>query len=221
LFFFHHPKDVYILNFDLDKLQAAAELGEVIRLQNQALEQLASFRKLRPNLIIPNLAKMVEENLKENVQILYKELNNLHKPQAEQRRHICRICNMAFAVALPGGICDECRSKQAVTPRPAYGAKPEQAEPEPVGSALEETPESITEDRNVAESEQIEKAESAELAQDQSSSPAIDEPEESDGPAVEEPPDDEAPVDEPATEDDSDSAEIKEPPSEDKPEQRS
>lgn len=99
------------MNFDLDKLQAVAELGEVIRLQNEALERLATFRKQRPHMIMPNLAKVVEENIKENVMVLYKELNNLHKPAEQQTRYICKECNLAFLVSLPGGICDECRAK--------------------------------------------------------------------------------------------------------------
>ncbi len=101
------------MSFDLEKLQAVAELGEVIRLQNEALDRLKAFRKARPYMMMPNLAKMVEENLKENVMVLYKELNNLHKPAEEQVRYICRECHMAFIVQLPGGLCDECRARQS------------------------------------------------------------------------------------------------------------
>ena len=105
------------MSFDLEKFQAVAELGEVIRLQNEAMDRLQAFRKARPYMIMPNLAKMVEENMKENVQVLYKELNNLHKPAEQQTRYICDDCKMAFLVKLPGGICDECRAKQAAKPR--------------------------------------------------------------------------------------------------------
>ena len=105
------------MSFDLDKLQAVAELGEVIRLHNDAVDKLQAFRKERPHLIMPNLAKIVEENLKENMQILYKELNNLHRPAEQQTRYICNECKMAFLVRLPGGICDECRARLATKPR--------------------------------------------------------------------------------------------------------
>lgn len=101
------------MSFDLEKLQAVAELGEVIRLQNEALERLTAFRKARPYIMMPNLAKMVEENLKENIMVLYKELNNLHKPAEQQTRYICQQCKMAFLVPLPGGICDQCRARQS------------------------------------------------------------------------------------------------------------
>lgn len=106
-------KENQVAGFDLEKMQAIAELGEVIRLQNEALERLAAFRKARPYMMMPNLAKMVEENLKENVTVLYKELNNLHKPAEQQTRYICKECKMAFVSALPGGICDECRARLA------------------------------------------------------------------------------------------------------------
>lgn len=105
------------MSFDLEKMQAYAELGEVIRLQNEAMDKLAAFRKARPAMIMPNLAKMVEENMKENVQVLYKELNNLHKPAEQQTRYICNDCKMAFLVPLPGGICDECRANRTSKPR--------------------------------------------------------------------------------------------------------
>lgn len=105
------------MSFDLEKFQAVAELGDVIRLQNEAMDRLQQFRKARPYLIMPNLAKMVEENMKENLQVLYKELNNMHKPAEQQTRYICDDCHMAFLVKLPGGICDECRAKQATQPR--------------------------------------------------------------------------------------------------------
>ncbi len=97
--------------YNFEQLLVANELGEVIRLHNQAIEQLKNFRESHPALIAPNLARMAEENLKENVSVLYRELNNLHKPKTEQRRHVCRECYNVFVVPLPGGICDECRSK--------------------------------------------------------------------------------------------------------------
>lgn len=119
------------MSFDPDKLQAAAQLGEVIRLHNETLEKLREFRRLRPYALPPNMVVMAEENLKENVQVLYKELNHLHKPAAERRRHACRQCHHVFAVSLPGGICDECRSRQGVPSQPAaYGMWPASPESE-------------------------------------------------------------------------------------------
>lgn len=99
------------VSLSYEQLLITNELSEIIRWHNQCLDRLHSYRESYPYLLAPNLAKMMEENLKENVQMLYRELNNLHKPKTEQRRHVCRQCHSVFAMALPGGICDQCRSK--------------------------------------------------------------------------------------------------------------
>ncbi len=148
------------MSFDLDKMQAVIELGEVIRLQNEALERLVAFRKARPNLMMPNLAKMVEENLKENVQVLYKELNNLHKPPEQQTRYICKECQMAFLTSLPGGICDECRAKKGSSQPRAYGPQapspPDEQETATVDSAV--TPDAPRVDSATGDEEAVEDA---------------------------------------------------------------
>jgi hypothetical protein len=138
------------MSFSPDNMRTATELGEVIRLQNEALEKLRAFRETRPYAIAPNLFRMVEENLKENVQMLYKELNQVNKPATEQRRHVCTQCHHVFATALPGGICDQCRSKPAGQPA-AYGVWPVTPEseavtisditPDPSAAAQEDTSE--------------------------------------------------------------------------------
>lgn len=119
------------MSFSPDNMKTALEMGEVIRLQNEALKKLREFREARPYAIAPNLYRMIEENLKENVQMLYKELNQVHKPAAERKRHVCRQCHHVFASALPGGLCDECRSKPPGQPA-AYGAWPVTPESESV-----------------------------------------------------------------------------------------
>jgi len=109
------------MGMDSEQLMIFNELSEIIRGQNMCIELMKSFREKYPYLIPPNVARMVEENLKENVQILYRELNHLHKPPQEKRRHVCRGCHGVFFTALPGGLCDECRSKAEVTQQPQYG----------------------------------------------------------------------------------------------------
>ena len=109
------------MGLDYEKLLIFNELSEIIRWQNQCIERIKSFRERYPYLIPPNVAYMVEENLKENVQVLYRELNHLHKPKEEKRRHVCRECHSVFFVSLPGGLCDECRAKLAASHQPQYG----------------------------------------------------------------------------------------------------
>ena len=118
------------LALDYEQLLITNEMSEIIRWHNQCLDRLRSYRETYPYLMAPNVARMMEENLKENVQMLYRELNNLHKPKQEQRRHVCRECHSVFAVSLPGGICDECRARQ----RPQ---EPVQYQPRPVTTGSE------------------------------------------------------------------------------------
>jgi len=161
------------VSFDLEKLQAVAELGEVIRLQNEALERLVAFRKERPYLMMPNLAKMVEENIKENVTVLYKELNNLHKPAAQQTRYICRECQMAFVVALPGGICDECRARLGSKPR-SYVLPDITDDEEDVNPQVESEPGMLDETVAASDSAMAEAAE--DVAHDLSVAEPVNEP---------------------------------------------
>ena len=107
------------MTVDYEQLLVTNEFSEVIRLQNQSLERLKAFRAKYPYLIPPNVACMVEENLKENMQMLFKEMNNLHKPKQQQKRYVCMECHGSFAVRLPGGLCDECRSRTTAT-QPDY-----------------------------------------------------------------------------------------------------
>lgn len=109
------------MNLDYEKLLILNELSEIIQWHNQCLDRMTAYRESYPFLMPPNVAAMIEGNLKENVQMLYRELNNLHKPRSEQRRHVCRRCHGVFAVALPSGVCDECRSK--VETQPEYGPR--------------------------------------------------------------------------------------------------
>jgi hypothetical protein len=111
------------MGLNYEQLLISNELSEIIRHHNQCLDRLRAYRESYPFLIAPNVAVMLEENLKENVQLLYREFNNLHKPKAEQQRHVCHLCSRVFAARLPGGVCDECRSRVGA-PQPEFGARP-------------------------------------------------------------------------------------------------
>jgi ribosomal protein L37AE/L43A len=97
---------------DREILDNAAELGEIIRLHNEAVERLRAFRARRPYLIAPNLHSMFDGNLKDNIEVLYREFNNLTKPKEAIRQYVCTQCHSVFVQRLPGGICDECKSRQ-------------------------------------------------------------------------------------------------------------
>ena len=99
------------MSISYEQLLITNELSEVIRCHNECLNRIKAYADSYPYLIAPNIARLISENLKDNLQVLYKELNNLHKPKTEQRRHVCAQCHKVFASSLRGGVCDECRSR--------------------------------------------------------------------------------------------------------------
>jgi hypothetical protein len=152
------------MSFDYEKLLVFNELSEIIRWHNQCIDRLQSYRTNHPYLLAPNLGRMMEDNLKENVQMLYRELNNLNKPKAEQRRHVCRECFGVFASALPGGICDECRSRagnvnQYETPLPQDSIAT--ADP---GTSTDEQPDNGNGEQPENQTEPLDSAEAAQAA---------------------------------------------------------
>lgn len=144
------------MGLDYEQLLITNELSEIIRGHNQCLERLRTYRTSYPYLMAPNIAKMMEENLKENIQMLYREFNNLHKPKTEQKRHVCQQCHSVFAVSLRGGICDECRSRIGhTTPAPGeaprYPRLPSRVQERPADQEAEE--QTAAADTNGAEAE--------------------------------------------------------------------
>ncbi len=98
------------MNLTPEQIMMITEVGEIIRHQTLANEMLGEFRKQFPFAIPPNIFDMVNANLRDNIQVLYREMNVLHKPNNEKRRWACSKCNRVFAMPLPGGLCDECRT---------------------------------------------------------------------------------------------------------------
>ncbi len=89
------------------------EFSDIIKAHNEALERLQRFRDEHPYLIAPNVFDTLEANLKENTQIMYRELQNIMRSGGPHyhKKYICKNCHRAFMMSLPGGLCDECRGK--------------------------------------------------------------------------------------------------------------
>ncbi len=100
---------------DYEVLLRINELAEVLKLHRMAADRLKRFREAYPYLIAPNLLEMIEHNLRDNVAALTKEMGHLQSgrqtPGGNVSRYICKQCHAKFTVALPDGICDQCRSK--------------------------------------------------------------------------------------------------------------
>lgn len=103
-----------------EQIEMITELGEIIRHQTFAQERLAEFRRRFPFALPPNLLSMIEDNLKENIQVCYREMNVIHKPADEKRRWFCTKCKTVFAMPVPGGLCDACKMEQRRSSGPDY-----------------------------------------------------------------------------------------------------
>lgn len=99
------------MDADQEKQLMTARVMKIIRDCNANYEAIHSFRKEYPNVISPNILIYIEENIKENITLLYKEVNNLNKPKEEKIQYICRNCKCSFFSRLPYGLCDKCRSE--------------------------------------------------------------------------------------------------------------
>ena len=91
------------------------EFSEIIKLLNQTIERLQRFREAYPYLIAPNVFEVLEENLKENTQVMYREFQNIMRgngPHYDQK-YVCKKCKKVFMISLPHGLCDECRGNMS------------------------------------------------------------------------------------------------------------
>lgn len=85
--------------------------AEIIRTHNSALEQLQSFRKEYPYLISPKVLELLEGNIKDNINVLYREMQNLNRTNGPhyEKKYVCKKCKEVYFTSLPDGLCDKCR----------------------------------------------------------------------------------------------------------------
>ena len=102
---------------DYEMMLRINELAEIIKLHQQAAHGLSRFRSSYPYLVAPNILEMLEENLRDNIAVLTKEMGQLQSgketPTGDPSRYVCKRCHQKFTVVLPGGLCDQCRAKEA------------------------------------------------------------------------------------------------------------
>ena len=98
---------------DYQRLLLANEFSQILKVHNDAIERLERFREAYPYLMAPNIFETLEHNLKDNVQIMYRELQNIHRQDGPhyKEKYICKKCHKVFLVTLPEGLCDECRAE--------------------------------------------------------------------------------------------------------------
>jgi hypothetical protein len=102
---------------DYEVMLRVNELSEIIRLHRHAEGKLKRFRESYPYLIAPNVLSLLEENLRDNMQVLNKEMQQLQAgkqgPVGDQSRYVCKRCHQKFTAVLPDGLCDQCRAREA------------------------------------------------------------------------------------------------------------
>lgn len=113
-------------HMDPDNLFLQRRLSGIIRQLNGIVKNLGDFKDENPHVIAPNLMDAMIGNLKDDINILLREMNIIGSPnrrQLQERRYVCRSCHNVFTSPLVAGICDECRSRgitsTEVAPPPA------------------------------------------------------------------------------------------------------
>ncbi len=98
---------------DYDRQLRANEFSQIIKVHNDALERIQRFREAYPYLMAPNVFETLEHNVKENVQIMYRELQNIHRKEGPhyEKKYVCKRCHRVFMTSLQDGLCDECRAQ--------------------------------------------------------------------------------------------------------------
>jgi len=98
---------------EYEELFVLNEFSEIIKCHNSALDRIKRFREGYPYLIAPNVFETIQHNLKDNITILFREMSGLKDQKNKQykKTHVCKVCHRVYMMALPGGICDECRGK--------------------------------------------------------------------------------------------------------------
>lgn len=115
------------MNTDItpEDMFAQRRLSGMARQMGGIVRNLEEFKVEYPTIIAPNVIDAMIGNLKDDINILLREVNMLSSPnrrELQQRRYVCRSCQSVFMVPLVAGICDECRSRgitsQEVVPEP-------------------------------------------------------------------------------------------------------
>jgi hypothetical protein len=125
-----------------DDLFIQRRLSGISRQLTGIVKNLEEFGQEHPHVIAPNILAAMVGNLKDDINILLREVNYLGSPDRQalrDRRYVCRSCQRVFAAPLAAGICDECRGRGITTSElPARTEEPEALSP--AAGATEEDP---------------------------------------------------------------------------------
>jgi hypothetical protein len=141
-----------LANINPESLFIQRRLGGVVRQLNGIVMNLEEFRDEHPTIIAPNMLDTIIHNLKDDINVLLREVNILGSPNPkalQERRYVCRSCNSVFSTPIVAGVCDECRGRGVTsaefTPMPVAGPEASAEAGDDVGEAGSETPGAVTE----------------------------------------------------------------------------
>ncbi|GAB4325824.1 MAG: hypothetical protein Kow0059_22020 [Candidatus Sumerlaeia bacterium] len=96
------------------------ELSEIIKSHTTALNQLSSLADSGTCPLPADQIERLRSHLRDNQNMLLREFNGLQQGgrtnKTYDKRYVCEQCHCVFLMPLPGGLCDECRGKQAPDP---------------------------------------------------------------------------------------------------------
>jgi|GEM_PF-532858 len=98
---------------DYEELFVLNEYSEIIKYHNNTLDRIKRFREAYPYLIAPNIFDTLQNNLRDNITILFREMSGMKDQKKKQydKKFVCKLCHRIFMMSLPGGVCDECRGR--------------------------------------------------------------------------------------------------------------
>ena len=102
------------MNLSPEDMFIQRRLSGIARQLNGLIKNLEDFRQEHPTIIAPNVLDAIVGNLKDDVNVVMREMNLVGSPNRQhlkQRRFVCRACHNVFMQPLVAGICDECRGR--------------------------------------------------------------------------------------------------------------
>lgn len=106
------------MNLSPEDLFIQRRLSGIARQLSGIAQNLEEFGRENPQIIAPNVLEAMVGNLKDDINVILREVNMIASPnrkELRERRYVCRSCNNVFMTPLAAGVCDECRSRGITT----------------------------------------------------------------------------------------------------------
>jgi hypothetical protein len=95
------------------------EMSEILCSVNVASALIGKFVQKHPQAVAEDRIARWENTLRDIATVMYREFHALRNGRTKKtydKRYVCSTCHSVFMAPLPGGMCDECRSRAAARP---------------------------------------------------------------------------------------------------------